>query len=196
MWRIWTRGWGVRSWWIWFRSEGLPMAVAWSLPKNVALWTFIRVYGVKGDCGPDYEPVYKLWEAEKVKPWPRRMKRVLFSLSLLVCWASVASAQTTATAAWTQTEAPPIANALVNTMRVDSLAAVPLTTTCVAATAPATGSVCSATFPLAGSVTNHSYILTVCNSGGLCSAASASTGGTVPGTGGFKVTITITVTGT
>jgi len=44
--------------------EGFPMFIAWSLPRRVALWTFIRVYAADGgNPGPDYERVYKAWEA-------------------------------------------------------------------------------------------------------------------------------------
>jgi hypothetical protein len=66
MWRFWTRGWGPRSWWMWFRDEGFPMWVAWRLPKRVALWTFIRVYAKDPNQSPgsDYARVYKTWIAD------------------------------------------------------------------------------------------------------------------------------------
>lgn len=63
MWRIWTRGWGPRAWWFWFSTEGLPMWIAWKLPKRIALWAFIRVYAKDGQSpGPEYERVYNAWE--------------------------------------------------------------------------------------------------------------------------------------
>lgn len=65
MWRIWTRGWGVRAWWYWFTTEGFPMWLAWALPRKIALWCFIRVMAATGDS-PDqitYESAYKAWEA-------------------------------------------------------------------------------------------------------------------------------------
>jgi hypothetical protein len=64
MWRIWTKGWGPRSWWYWFSTEGFPFFVARNLPHRVALWTFIRVYANTGECGPDYARVYDVWEAK------------------------------------------------------------------------------------------------------------------------------------
>lgn len=51
MWRLWTRGWGVRSWWYWFRYEGFPFWVARQLPDRVTYWAYIRVM-VKGDLPP------------------------------------------------------------------------------------------------------------------------------------------------
>jgi hypothetical protein len=42
----------------------LPIWIAWLLPRQIALWTFIRVYAADGQSpGPDYERVYKAWEA-------------------------------------------------------------------------------------------------------------------------------------
>lgn len=44
--------------------EALQRKVAWLLPRKIALWAFIRVYGCTGDGpGPDYERCYKAWEA-------------------------------------------------------------------------------------------------------------------------------------
>ncbi len=64
MWRIWTRGWGVRAWWYWFRNEGFPIWFARALPRRLALWVFIRVYACDGEApGPEYSRVYKAWEA-------------------------------------------------------------------------------------------------------------------------------------
>ncbi len=66
MWRLRTRGWGVRAWWYWFTQEGLPMAIAWRLPHRVALWAFIRVYAADGSApGPDYARVYDAWETRR-----------------------------------------------------------------------------------------------------------------------------------
>lgn len=65
MWRIWTPGWGIRAWWVWFCDEGFPMWVAWALPRRIALWTFVRVMGASGQA-PDqitYESAYKAWQA-------------------------------------------------------------------------------------------------------------------------------------
>lgn len=63
MWRIWTRGFGPRDWWHWFREQGFPMWVAWRLPHRIALWAFIRVYakGFAGTPGADYQRVYEAW---------------------------------------------------------------------------------------------------------------------------------------
>lgn len=65
MWRIWTRGWGVRAWWFWFREEKIPMTLAWMLPRKIALWAFIRVMAASGDSPSEitYESAYKAWEA-------------------------------------------------------------------------------------------------------------------------------------
>ncbi len=63
MWRLWTRGWGPRAWWYWFSTEGLPMWIAWRLPRRLAMWTFIRVYSADGASpGPEYTRVYHAWE--------------------------------------------------------------------------------------------------------------------------------------
>lgn len=63
MWRLWTRGWGPKDWWYWFRRDGFPMWVAFRLPKRIALWTFIRVYAK--DCespGPEFKRAHDAWE--------------------------------------------------------------------------------------------------------------------------------------
>lgn len=64
MWRIWTKGWGPRDWWFWFKREGFPMWAAWRIPRPIALWVFVRVMAATGDS-PDritYESAYKAWE--------------------------------------------------------------------------------------------------------------------------------------
>lgn len=43
MWRLWTRGWGPRDWWFWFRREGFPMWVACHAPKRIVYWCAILV---------------------------------------------------------------------------------------------------------------------------------------------------------
>ena len=53
MWRLWTRGWGLRNWWYWFRLEGFPLWVARHLPNRVTYWAFIMVSGASGRS-PDY----------------------------------------------------------------------------------------------------------------------------------------------
>ena len=64
MWRLWTRGWGVRAWWHWFTTDGFPMWCAWRLPRYIAYWAFIRVYAADGNCpGPEYTRVCRAWEA-------------------------------------------------------------------------------------------------------------------------------------
>lgn len=65
MWRIWTRGWGPRDWWSWFKAEGFPWWVAHHTPRYIALLTFVRVCAASGQS-PDtitYESAYKAWEA-------------------------------------------------------------------------------------------------------------------------------------
>ena len=57
-------------WWDfrgWLRRlpEKLAWKAAWMLPRKVALFAFVRVYGAWGHCGPDFEPVYKTWEHAK-----------------------------------------------------------------------------------------------------------------------------------
>lgn len=64
MWRLWTRGWGPRDWWYWFRTTSFPMWVAWHIPRGLALWVFVRVYCADGQApGEDYVRVYRAWEA-------------------------------------------------------------------------------------------------------------------------------------
>ncbi len=62
MWRLWTRGWGVRSW-VWWVKDATPRKIAFWLPRKVALWAFIRVYSAcEQDPGPEYTRAYKYWE--------------------------------------------------------------------------------------------------------------------------------------
>ena len=64
-WQIWTPGWGPRAWAHNFWHDKLPMWVAWMLPRKVALWAFIRVYALDGNCpGEEYRRVYAAWEAQ------------------------------------------------------------------------------------------------------------------------------------
>lgn len=61
---LWTPGWGPRAWWHWLRTEKVPMAIAWTIPRSIALWVFIRVYGADGSApGPEYVRVYNAWTA-------------------------------------------------------------------------------------------------------------------------------------
>ena len=63
MWRIWTKGFGPRDWWYWFKNEGFPWWVAFHIPHRIALFTFIRVYAKDGQApGPEYTRVYNAWE--------------------------------------------------------------------------------------------------------------------------------------
>lgn len=56
----------VRHFW----HERLPFKVAWWLPQKVALFAFIRVYGVLGECTDDYIRVYDAWTAKSHPPDP------------------------------------------------------------------------------------------------------------------------------
>ena len=61
MWRLWTRGWGFRSWlyWVW---EATPRQIAFLLPKRVALWAFIRVYvAAVNSPSPEYRSAHDHW---------------------------------------------------------------------------------------------------------------------------------------
>ena len=42
--------------------ERCQWRLAWLLPRKVALFAFVRVYGCTGHCGPDYAPTYDAWE--------------------------------------------------------------------------------------------------------------------------------------
>ncbi len=64
MWRIWTRGWGPRDWWFWFKDSGFPMWFAWALPRYLAYWTYIRVHTASNDGASDEAiATMKAWEA-------------------------------------------------------------------------------------------------------------------------------------
>ena len=53
--------WDLRYWW--HRAiERTQWKIAWLIPRKIALYVFVRVYAVTGDCGPDYDRVYKAWE--------------------------------------------------------------------------------------------------------------------------------------
>jgi hypothetical protein len=62
MWRLWTRGWGPRYWWLWFRHEGLPFWLARRLPRSVAYWAFIRVHAA-GEVDWTFNEVAKNWHS-------------------------------------------------------------------------------------------------------------------------------------
>lgn len=49
MWRLWTRGWGVRSWWWWMTDSAIPLWFAWHMPRYLAYWAYIRVYSASND---------------------------------------------------------------------------------------------------------------------------------------------------
>lgn len=64
MWRLWTRGFGPRDWWHWFKEQ-VPMKLAFCLPRRVAYWAFIRVYARDGNApGPEFKRVCDRWEIE------------------------------------------------------------------------------------------------------------------------------------
>ena len=58
----------MRHYWLdircWFYrvKRDWPWWVACRLPKRVTLMAFVLVYGILGECGPEYERAYKLWE--------------------------------------------------------------------------------------------------------------------------------------
>lgn len=52
----------------WFWHETLPFTLASWLPRKLALFAFIRVYGVLGECTPDYIRVCGLWTAQSHRP--------------------------------------------------------------------------------------------------------------------------------
>jgi len=65
MWRLWTRGWGLRDWWWWFRREGWPLWVAVQLPPRVVYWAFIRVHARSGTCPAEtFDEAAKGWAAK------------------------------------------------------------------------------------------------------------------------------------
>lgn len=45
-----------------FLREALPFAIALRLPRRIALFAFIRVYGALGYCGPDFDLACKAFE--------------------------------------------------------------------------------------------------------------------------------------
>jgi hypothetical protein len=59
--------WPLRSRLRYFCTETLPWWVAFHLPRKVALFAFIRVYGVLGICGPEFEAAYAEWERRGTK---------------------------------------------------------------------------------------------------------------------------------
>ena len=63
MWRIWTRGFGIRDWWYWFNNTAFPLWFARHLPKKLAYWTFIMVYA-NGVDSPDskFKQICDAWE--------------------------------------------------------------------------------------------------------------------------------------
>jgi len=64
MWRLWTRGWGVRAWWDWFYRDGWPLWVACHLPPRIVYWAFIRVHARDGqNPGEDFNRAAKGWAA-------------------------------------------------------------------------------------------------------------------------------------
>lgn len=60
--------WEAGYWWFVLRQKwacfnrDLSFRLAMRLPRRVALGAFIRVYGVRGDCGPDFDWICKEWE--------------------------------------------------------------------------------------------------------------------------------------
>lgn len=65
MWRLWTPGWYLSGWWDWVK-EATPRQLAFWLPRKVAYWAFIRVYGLSGNGpGEDFARICRLWEATK-----------------------------------------------------------------------------------------------------------------------------------
>lgn len=59
-------GWIRREWW-WrvsrhCRRDDVERRIAMRLPRNIALWCFIRVYAAGVDSpGPDYAQIYDAW---------------------------------------------------------------------------------------------------------------------------------------
>lgn len=41
-----------------------PYRAAYWLPKRLALGAFIRVYGITGECGPEFRQVTDAWKAK------------------------------------------------------------------------------------------------------------------------------------
>ncbi len=65
MWRLWTRGWGPRDWWYWFKREGFPIWVAWHLPARWAFWAYVRVATLEADApGQEFHRAHDAWTAK------------------------------------------------------------------------------------------------------------------------------------
>ena len=62
--RLGYRLYSVRYEWRHFWRETLPWKLAWLVPRKIALFVFVRVYGATWkDCpGDEYGIVYKGWE--------------------------------------------------------------------------------------------------------------------------------------
>lgn len=107
------------------------------------------------------------------------------TLLLLLIATPLAAQTTTAKAQWTMTEAQPIAQSYVYTLKVGSVI-VPLgTVTCVA------GTVTTCTAPLTPPLTSGSYTITATN--GFGSTTSDPFVGAGPSKPSFTITITITI---
>lgn len=63
MWRLWTRGFGVRDWWGWFRRDGWPLWVVCHLPARIVYWAFIRVHAAEGGPPTEFDRAAKYWAA-------------------------------------------------------------------------------------------------------------------------------------
>lgn len=42
MWRIWTRGWGLRAWWYWWTEEGLPQSKPLADESHRDMWKHLQ----------------------------------------------------------------------------------------------------------------------------------------------------------
>ena len=63
MWRLWTRGFGVRDWWYWFRTQGFPMWMAFHVPRWLAYWCFIRVHEAS-EAHWSFDAVARAWRSK------------------------------------------------------------------------------------------------------------------------------------
>lgn len=120
------------------------------------------------------------------------MKRLLLCLIACLAFAFPAYAQSTATATWNQSEAAGVASTFNYQLQVDATTPQVLQPNCVAAVAPATGSVCTSAFTLTNPSAIHRYVLTASNAFGQGILSLGP--GAVPGTGGFKVIVQVTIT--
>lgn len=114
------------------------------------------------------------------------MKKIILSLAFLFC-ASLAQAQTTATAIWNQPNLLVDAQSYVYTLKVDTAAPITLTATCTTVNSAVQ---CSA--PLTGWIGSVSHNLVLTASNGTVTASGAIT--TAPGPGvptGTKVIVVI-----